>query len=90
MKHDFMKRLNRWLLYVFTPHPRHPGRAILAYIGGLVWTSILGNACYGGLHSLESHSKPPVVPFVVCIGLVALFLLWCKVAKLPASAPIIG
>jgi hypothetical protein len=65
------KRLDRYLLSIFTPHPRHPVRTIFAYLGGLLWAALLGNFLFSFLSWLTpgwipgSDSAAPQPPWIV-------------------------
>jgi hypothetical protein len=67
---EFNRRLDRSLLYLFTPHPRHPLRTIGMYLLGLMWAAVLGNFVFDWLKG-EARS---FTPLWVCLGAVVLVL----------------
>jgi hypothetical protein len=90
---EIMKRLDRHLINVLTPHPRHPARTVLAYVSGLLWAGVMGNflfSLFGWLGAKWANNPqaaaPPWAALWFCLGAVALLVLWSSIAKTPAPA----
>lgn len=81
---EFRKRLDRSLVYLFAPHPRHPLRTISTYLLGLMWIAVLGNFIYDWLKG-EAHFLRPLW---ICLGAAALVLGFSYLRPLDDPPPI--
>ncbi len=97
---ELKRRFDRYLLHVFTPHPRHPIKTIFFYLAGLIWAALLGNFVFSLLLWLEwrfitrlpeAVAEPPLLVLVTCLAAVPVLVLLSWRAKVPprkgASAP---